>query len=149
MARFKYRMQNILTLKETLERQQKAAYTLAMLKVRSEEEKLQALLLRRSNYEKSLAEATEGSLNLKEISHIKYSIQIMKTLIRDQMFELKKAQDALEVERKKLDQVMMERKTHEKLREKAFEEFRQELIREDLKVTDEFTSFKYNKSEEE
>ena len=148
MPKFNYRMQNILTLKETLERQQKAAYSLAMLKVRQEEEKLQQLLIRRGNYEKDLATATEGSLDLREITHIRSAIQIMKTLIRDQMFELKKAQDALEVERKKLDQVMMDSKTHEKLRDKAFEEFKHELIMEDMKVTDEFTSFKYNKSTE-
>ena len=145
MPKFKYRMQNILTLKETLERQQKAAFSLAMLRVREEEEKLQQLLLRRGKYESDLAAASEGTLDLKEITHIKSAIQIMKTLIRDQMFELKKAQDALEVERKKLDQIMMERKTYEKLREKAFEEFKHELVMEDMKVTDEFTSFKYNK----
>jgi flagellar FliJ protein len=140
-------MQNILTLKETLERQQKAAFSLAMLRVREEEEKLQQLLLRRGKYESDLAAASEGTLDLKEITHIKSAIQIMKTLIRDQMFELKKAQDALEVERKKLDQIMMERKTYEKLREKAFEEFKHELVMEDMKVTDEFTSFKYNKTQ--
>ena len=147
MPKFKYRMQNILTLKETLERQQKAAFSLAMLRVREEEEKLQQLLLRRGKYESDLAAASEGTLDLKEITHIKTAIQIMKTLIRDQMFELKKAQDALEVERKKLDQIMMERKTYEKLREKAFEEFKHELVMEDMKVTDEFTSFKYNKTQ--
>ncbi len=147
MPKFKYRMQNILTLKETLERQQKAAFSLAMLRVREEEEKLQQLLLRRGKYESDLAAASEGTLDLKEITHIKSAIQIMKTLIRDQMFELKKAQDALEVERKKLDQIMMERKTYEKLREKAFEEFKHELVMEDMKVTDEFTSFKYNKTQ--
>ena len=147
MPKFKYRMQNILTLKETHKKKQKAAFSLAMLRVREEEEKLQQLLLRRGKYESDLAAASEGTLDLKEITHIKSAIQIMKTLIRDQMFELKKAQDALEVERKKLDEIMMERKTYEKLREKAFEEFKHELVMEDMKVTDEFTSFKYNKTQ--
>ncbi|MCR5453015.1 MAG: flagellar export protein FliJ [Lachnospiraceae bacterium] len=145
MAKFKYRMQNILELKEKLESQQKIAFSLAMAKVREEEDKLRQLLLRRGEYEKRLKEAEEGILDLKEIAHLKTAISTMKTLIRDQMFAIKKANEALEAERRKLDDLMKDRKTHEKLREKAFDEFLKEVSYEDMKVTDEFTGFKYSK----
>ena len=39
MARFKYKLQNILDLKQTLETQQKNVYSLAAARVREEEEK--------------------------------------------------------------------------------------------------------------
>ena len=57
MARFVYRMQNILVLKEKLEAQEKIAFGIASAKVREEEEKLTALLVRRNAYENRLREA--------------------------------------------------------------------------------------------
>jgi flagellar FliJ protein len=39
---------------------------------------------------------------------------------------------------------MIERKTHEKLREKAFEQFKEELKQVESKEIDELVSFTYN-----
>jgi flagellar FliJ protein len=140
-------MQNVLDLKMLLETQEKAAYAQAQLKVNEEQEKLQQLLLRRARYEQMLHDAQIGTLDLKEINWLKNSITAMKTMIRDQMFVLKRAQTNLEAERRKLDEIMKDRKTHEKLKEKAFESFKQELATEDNKVTDELISFTYHKNQ--
>ncbi len=147
MAKFRYRMQNVLDLKMLLETQEKAAYAQAQLKVNEEQEKLQQLLLRRARYEQMLHDAQLGPLDLKEIQRLKNSIMAMKTMIRDQMFVLKKAQTNLEAERRKLDEIMKDRKTHEKLKEKAFETFKQELASEDNKRTDELVSFTYHRDQ--
>ncbi|SDW00515.1 flagellar FliJ protein [Lachnospiraceae bacterium KHCPX20] len=147
MAKFRYRMQNVLDLKMLLETQEKAAYAQAQLKVNEEQEKLQQLLLRRARYEQMLHDAQIGTLDLKEINWLKNGITAMKTMIRDQMFVLKRAQTNLEAERRKLDEIMKDRKTHEKLKEKAFESFKQELATEDNKVTDELISFTYHKNQ--
>ena len=140
-------MQNVLDLKMLLETQEKAAYAQAQLKVNEEQEKLQQLLLRRARYEQMLHDAQLGPLDLKEIQRLKNSIMAMKTMIRDQMFVLKKAQTNLEAERRKLDEIMKDRKTHEKLKEKAFETFKQELASEDNKITDELVSFTYHRDQ--
>ena len=42
------------------------------------------------------------------------------------------------------DEAMVERKTHEKLKEKAFEEFKQELLHEESKEIDELVSYTYH-----
>ena len=147
MAKFRYRMQNVLDLKMLLETQEKTAYAQAQLKVNEEQEKLQQLLLRRARYEQMLHDAQLGPLDLKEIQRLKNSIMAMKTMIRDQMFVLKKAQTNLEAERRKLDEIMKDRKTHEKLKEKAFETFKQELASEDNKITDELVSFTYHRDQ--
>jgi len=147
VAKFRYRMQNVLDLKMLLETQEKAAYAQAQLKVNEEQEKLQQLLLRRARYEQMLHDAQLGPLDLKEIQRLKNSIMAMKTMIRDQMFVLKKAQTNLEAERRKLDEIMKDRKTHEKLKEKAFETFKQELASEDNKITDELVSFTYHRNQ--
>jgi flagellar FliJ protein len=47
--------------------------------------------------------------------------------------------------RQKLNQVMIERKTHEKLKEKAFEEYKKQLDDYEKKEIDELISYSYNK----
>jgi flagellar FliJ protein len=68
----------------------------------------------------------------------------MKTLVRRQMIVVHKAELELNEARQKLNEVMIERKTHEKLREKAFEQFKEELKQVESKEIDELVSFTYN-----
>jgi flagellar FliJ protein len=60
------------------------------------------------------------------------------------MIAVHKAELELNDARQKLNEVMVERKTHEKLREKAFEKFKQELKDSESKEIDELVSFTYN-----
>lgn len=57
------------------------------------------------------------------------------------------AQKNLDIARGKLNQVMVDRKTQEILKDKAFEEFKRELEATESKEVDEVVSFKYNKFE--
>ena len=75
------------------------------------------------------------------------AIEIKKLQIEQQKNEVKKAQRNLELARIKLNEVMVDRKTHEKLKEKAFEEFKKELEDTEKKEVDELVSFKFNKSD--
>lgn len=144
MAKFVYRMQNILEIKEKLEAQEKAAYSVANARLMEEQEKLQGLLNRREGYEKRLKKLQEGILDIKEIQACKRAINSMKSMIRDQMIAVHTAQRNLEMARRRLDEVMKERKTHENLKEKAFEAFKEELAAEEKKMTDELVSYTYH-----
>ncbi|MCR4675177.1 MAG: flagellar export protein FliJ [Lachnospiraceae bacterium] len=144
MAKFVYRMQNILNLKEKLESQEKIAFSVANARLLEEQQKLSELMIRRNGYEMQLKEMTEGSLNIRDIKNCKEAINTMKSLIRDQLMEIQKAQREVEICRKRLDEVMKDRKTHEKLREKAFENFKQEILAEESKETDQLVSFTYH-----
>jgi len=147
VAKFKYRMQNILDLKEKMESQEKIAYGNANMRVLEEQEKLQQLLIRRAGYERQLKELSQGSIDIHKIKRCKESIDAMKSMIRDQMLELRKAEQALEAARARLDAVIKDRKTHENLKEKAFEVFKQELNAEESKAVDELVSFTYGNKE--
>ena len=149
MAKFVYRMQNILDLKQKLEEQEKANFGMATARFNEEQRKLRELMIRQADYERQLKELSVGSINIKEIKTCKNAIRSMKVALRDQMIELSKAQKAMENARKKLNQVMMERKMHEKLREHAFEEFLDEIDYEESKVTDELVSYSYFVAENE
>lgn len=144
MAKFVYRLQNILNLKQMLEDQEKAQFAAAAAKEAEERDKLTKLLVRNADYQRRLQEAVSSDkIDRKEIIFLKNADTTMKSLIRDQMFAVKRAQNALELERQKLDEARKERKTHERLKEKAFDDFRMELNAEDNKANDELTSYTY------
>lgn len=144
MAKFKYRMQNILDVKMKLESQAKIAYGIANQKYLDEQQKLQEIMLRRASYERVLKESMIGTIDVRQVSHARADVNTMKTLMRRQMMEVHKAERMLEDARKALNEVMMERKTHEKLKEKAFEQFKAELNAEESKEIDQLVSYTYN-----
>ena len=67
----------------------------------------------------------------------------LEEYIIDQQREVDKAIRILEKERQKLTEVMIERKSHEKLKENAFEQFLQDLNSAEGKEVDELTSYTY------
>lgn len=145
MSKFVYRMQNVLNIKMKLETQAKMVYSTANQKYMEEQKILQEMVVRRMGYEKKLKEAMQGSLNVREITHARADVDNMKTLVRRQMLQVHRAQKELEDARDRLNTVMQERKVQEKLREKAFEEFKHELAVEETKEIDELVSYTYNK----
>ncbi|MCR5468444.1 MAG: flagellar export protein FliJ [Lachnospiraceae bacterium] len=149
MAKFIFKMENILKIKRQLENQERMAYGEATAKLNEEEEKLRALMARRMEYEAKAKELVSGNLKLAEITYNRNSINVMKSLIRSQMIEVQTARKNQELARKKLADAMTERKTYEKLKEKAFENFKKEVIYEENKVNDEMVSYRYHSSEEE
>ena len=65
-------------------------------------------------------------------------------LMKQQAVRLRTAQRNLDKAREKLNEAVADRKVHEKLKEKAFEEFKAELNNEEKKEIDQLVSFTYN-----
>ena len=127
-----------------LESQAKIAYGIANQKYMEEQRKLQEIILRRNSYEKILKESMLGTIDVSQVTHARADVNTMKTIMRRQMIEVHKAERALEDARRALNEVMMERKTHEKLREKALDEFKAELNAAESKEIDQLVSYTYN-----
>lgn len=143
MSKFIYRMQNILNLKYKLEEQAKMDFAAARKRLDAEQEHLESLFRRKASYEEEGRRLREDSLNVREILDNKNAILQMEDFIVLQKTEVEKAEEKLEEERVKLQEVMQERKVQEKLREKAFEAFvKEENVREGKEV-DELTSYTY------
>ena len=81
-------------------------------------------------------------LNIQELKRCNEAIEIKKLQAKDQEKAVKKAEREVELARIRLNEVMIERKTHEKLKEKAFEEFKVELEETEKKEIDELVSFR-------
>lgn len=144
MAKFVYRMQNILDIKYQLESQAKIAFANANALLRAEEEKLETLKQRKIDYEQKSEELVRGGrIDILEINVCKKAIVAIEAAIEAQLLEVHIAEKRVDVARRKLNDVMVERKTHEKLKEKAFEEFKQELAQEENRAVDELVSYNY------
>lgn len=143
MARFRYRMQNILNVKEKLESQARNEFAMAAARLNEEEEKLSALNDRKSGYEQHLKELFSTILDLGEVKETENSIEIIKYHIEEQKLKVAACAQELEVARQKLTVAIQERKTHEKLKENQFEEFKAEEAAKESKEIDELVSFRY------
>lgn len=143
MAKFRYSLQSILNIKEKMETMAKQDFSAAKLALDAENEKLAALFGRKSAYEEEGKRLRHGTLNVRDIEDNKNAILIMDQYIAQQRLQVKKAEEQLERAREALAEVMKERKMHESLREKAFENFMQEENRQEGKSVDELTSYTY------
>ena len=143
MAKFQYRMQSILNIKLKMEEQAKMQFAQAQAKLNEEEAKLQALKTRKEAYETELKKLLLEKLDLQKIDELQNAVIRMEEFIATQQREVAKAERTLEREREKLTEVMVERKSHEKLKENAFEQFMQELNSAEGKEIDELTSYTY------
>ena len=148
MAKFTYKMQNILDVKYKLENQAKTSFSLAAARLNQEEEKLEGLHQRRMAYESKAKELVADKLDFQEIKVNRIAIETTKGAIQNQVVAIHVAERNLETARLRLQGVMTERKTHEILKEKAFDEFKKELEKEESKAVDELVSFTHNHAKE-
>lgn len=143
MARFIFSLQNILDIKEKLEEQEKNHYSQANMRLQEAIAEQEALELRLEAEKKKLQEDVSSSLKIKEIRRREEAVEIIRMYIRQQMLVVKQREKEVEVARERLNEAMKERKTFEKLRERAFEKFRIEENLREQKEVDELVSYRY------
>lgn len=148
MARFIFKMENILQVKEKLEDQAKAEYGLELMKLREEEEKKMQMEGRKLGYEGKLTIALQNYLDLRNIRRLENAVEVLKFQIKLQEEVIKRQEEQVAKAREKLNEAMKERKTYEKLKEKAFDVFRQELNAQEQKETDELVSYRHRNGTE-
>ncbi len=146
MAKFFYKMQNILDIKLKLETQARNEYAIANAQLAEEEEKLDALERRRQQYENRLAELYTDKLDVKEINETAEAVELMKYHKRLQEVNVMMARKKSDEAREKLQEAIQDRKTHEKLKENAFEVFRQEVAASESKEIDELVSYRHGQA---
>ena len=143
MARFRYRMQSVLNIKLKMETQAKQEFAAAKLVLDEQEEKLAVLRRRKSEYETEAESLLKDKLRLRDIVDNKTAIIRMEEYIKEQTLQVRLAEEEVEKARDRLKAVMMDRKTHETLKEKAFGEFLKEENRAESKEIDQLTSYTY------
>lgn len=143
MAKFIYSLQSILNIKLQMETQAKQEFGAAMAALNTEKDKLDALLLRKREYEEEAERLRCGILDMLAIAENKEALLKMDSRVAAQRIAVRKAEEAVEIARERMADAMKERKMHESLREKAFEAFLQEENHAESKSIDELTSYTY------
>ena len=148
MAKFVFSMESILLIKFKLEDQAKAEYAVQMAALQKEQERLEQLVEKKNDLQEQLHRQINGVLELLRIrqledgvENIKYNINLQKVKVLNQRKKVERAQE-------KLNEAMKERKTYEKLKEKAFGEFKKEINAEEQKEINELVSFRYGREAE-
>ena len=143
MAVFRYKMQGILDIKEKLENKAKQDFAEANMRLDAEKKKLEELHARRLFYMQEGVKLRSELIDVRKIRENKRAVMKMDEYIADQMKEVARAAKVVERARAALQELMQERKAHEKLKENAFEEFMKEEKAVEMKEIDQLTSYTY------
>ncbi len=146
MARFIFPLQNILTVKEKLEEQAKNEFSQANMRLREAEDEEQRLRDREQAAEETLRQTLNESLDVMEIKKCEDAVEILKVYVKEQHLVVIKCAREVEIARDKLNEAMKERKTFEKLREHAFEDFVKEQNLQEQKEVDELVSYRHGRT---
>ncbi|MCM1048068.1 MAG: flagellar export protein FliJ [Clostridiales bacterium] len=147
MAKFVYRMQSILNIKNQMETQAKMELGQAQRRLMEEEEKLSVLYNRKKGYLEEGRKLRQETLKVQSLRDNEYALARMDEFIELQKLNIKRAEEIVEAARVKLEEIMKERKMQEKLREKAFEEFVHEINAQESKEVDELVSYTYGQKD--
>ena len=148
MAKFIYKMQSLLNIKEKLEDQAKTAYGLARAALNEEEAKLAGLIARKNQYIEDKRQEMSSSINVHELTQLEHAIKSMEYRIAEQVLVVKQAEKNVALAQAKLENAMMERKIQEKLRENALEQFKQEMEAAEQQEINELVTFRFGKARE-
>jgi flagellar FliJ protein len=143
MAVFHYKMQGILDIKEKLEDRAKQEFADANMKLDAEKRKLEELENRKFFYMQEGVKLRSSLIDVRKIRENKMAVLKMDDYIANQMKEIARSAKAVEKARAALQELMQERKAHEKLKENAFEEFMKEELAAENKEIDQLTSYTY------
>ncbi len=143
MAVFRFSMQNILNMKEKLEEQEKNNFSQANMRLLEAEEELERLRRRLVVKEEELREEVSALADIQEIRTRENAVEIVKMYVRQQHLVVLQREKEVEVARQRLHEAMKERKTFEKLREKAFDAFVREENQKEQKEIDELISYRH------
>lgn len=88
-------------------------------------------------------------INVLEIELVKAGVSQSDEAIKKQLGVIRACEKNLEVARKKLEQLMQERKAQELLKEKAYEAFLKEEAAREQKEVDELVSYRFGQKSTE
>lgn len=149
MAKFVYRMQNILDVNTKLETQAKNEFAVQSARVAEEEQRLAAMEERSLQYKMELKELSTGELDTFKIKEKQAAIDSMKYVIDRQKIQLAHENRILEEKRIALSEARQEVRTHEKLKEKQFLQFMAEEAAKESKEIDELVSYRFGSLKEQ
>ncbi len=148
MAKFIYKMQSLLNIKEKLEEQEKTAYGLAKATLNEEERRLAEFVAKKNRYIEEKRVEMSSSIHVQELTLLEHAIKSMEYRVEEQVLVVKRAEREVMLAQARLENAMKERKIQEKLKEHALDEFKLELEAKEQQEINELVSFRFGVAKE-
>jgi flagellar FliJ protein len=145
MAKFIFKLQSFLGVKEKIEEQKKNEYGKALNILEEEKNKKQELLNRQVSTISHLKQKINEGIKPSEIKQYNNFISYIENEITRQEEVIIKAQKLVDRKREELVNAMKDKKILEILKENEYIEYIKEEKKAEQKFIDELVSFKYNK----
>ncbi|QUH31440.1 flagellar export protein FliJ [Vallitalea guaymasensis] len=145
MAKFQFRLQNILSVKEKFEEQKRMELSNANQLLEIEERRLTQLITLRDNNNNLYKKMVSDRITVKDIRDFGEKNKYYTNVVLEQNITVTKANSRVESIRDELKEALIEKKMYEKLKENAYEEYYKEECKEEQKHLDEIVSYKYRK----
>ena len=141
MAKFLFKMDSLLRLRDSIEEQKKNEFGRAVAELERHREKLNELMLEKERVVGEFHEALKNRIDSKKSDRYNKYIRLLDKRIDDQHVVVEKCEIIEEECRLELIEATKEKKKLEKLREKQFQLYLIEEKREEQKITDELVSY--------
>lgn len=143
MARFDFRLQPLLGVKEQIENQKELEYGQAMRQLEEERQTLTRLHTQREEQVEQFRTSLRSVIHPSDIRRYNNVIERLKQRIKEQIKRVEAAEAFAERKRQELVEAMKERKTLESVRERRHEEYVLEEKIIEQKLVDELVSYQY------
>jgi len=144
MAKFKFKLQGLLNIKQKIEDQKRQEYGLAVAGLELEKQKKQDLLDKREESIVEFRKRINEIVNSQSHSSYNNYIEFLKGEVLRQEKVILEAEKKVEKKRQELVEAMKERKTMEKLSERQYEEFLLEQKLAEQRIVDEIVSYRFD-----
>ena len=142
MAKFEYKFQTLLDLKEQLEEQAKNEFGKVMARLNREKEKLRRIEASITMSIEEFRVISGGRFTAETIKRYNAFIKKMKENAVEQKQVIIDAEEEVEAARQLLVKAVQEREKFEKLEEKEYDKFFEEEKRQDNMIIDELVSYR-------
>ena len=143
MAKFVFKLQSYLGVKEQLEEQKKNEYGYALKRVEEEKQRKRLLEQELAELVRLFQEALATIINPIDIRRYNSRIELLKIWIVEQEARILAAEEFAEEKRLELVEAMKERKMLDTVKERNYEEYLKEEQRAEQLVVDGMVSYQY------
>lgn len=144
MAIFRFELESVLKIKEKMEEQRKIELGNATIFLDTQTQMLMDLKISQRKLIDLFNQKNGKRILAKEIIELNVAIKYYDDAIKDQKKVIEDAKEVVEQKRVALNAALIERKTYEKLKELALENYMKEEQSEGFKQLDEIVSYKYS-----
>ncbi len=143
MAKFNFRLQNLLQVKEKMEETKKGEYGKALKKIEEEKQIKNVLYAQDISIKDEFRTYMKQGISPDKACSYRNYILFLKKKLLQQEHNIRNAEIYADIKREELLTIMKEKKALEVLKEKKYVLYREEEVRIEQQYVDEMVSFKY------